>query len=174
MKQTNVLVVIAVCLVLVAFVAFRSPSRASATPTLDPKGQLAPDFKLATLDGKTVRLSDLRGHPVVVNFWATWCEPCRIEMPWFVELQKQYGPRGLQVIGIVADDTGAEEITQFTTKMGVNYPVVLGTESVANAYGGLPFLPATFYIDRDGHVVDRVFGLRGRDEIEQEFQNVMK
>ena len=137
------------------------------------QGQPAPDFALASLDGKTVKLSDFRGKAVLLNFWATWCEPCKVEMPWFVELQKKYGPQGLQVLGIAMDDSGAKEIGDFAKKMEVNYPIVIGKESVGDQYGGIPYLPSTFYIDRDGKVVDRIFGLVSRSEIESDIQKAL-
>lgn len=152
--------------------ARRSSSRgASNGPSM--KGQVAPDFTLQALDGKTVRLSDFRGKAVLLNFWATWCQPCKIEMPWFVELQKQYGPEGLQVVGVAMDDAGPEEIAKFAKELGVGYLILVGKESVGDAYGGLPFLPATFYIDRDGKVVDKVFGLKGRGEIEDNIKKAL-
>src|ERR1700687_4895731 len=80
------------------------------------QGQLAPDFSLAALDGKIVKLSDFRGKAVLLNFWATWCEPCKIEMPWFVDLQKKYGPQGLQVLGVAMDDATPKEIAEFSKK----------------------------------------------------------
>src|SRR5512146_916945 len=129
-------------------------------------GTLAPDFTLQSLDGKTVRLSDFRGKAVLLNFWATWCEPCKLEMPWFVELQKQYGPQGLEVVGVAMDDSGKDTIAKFAKDLGVNYSVLLGKESVSDEYGGLEYLPTSFYIDRDGKVVARVFGLRSRSDIE--------
>ena len=137
------------------------------------QGQPAPDFALASLDGKTVKLSDFRGKAILLNFWATWSEPCKIEMPWFVELQKQYGPQGLQVLGIAMDDSGAKEIADFAKKMNVNYPIVIGKESVGDQYGGIPYLPSTFYIDRDGKVIDRIFGLVSRSEIESDIQKAL-
>ncbi len=129
-------------------------------------GAAAPDFALQSLDGKTVHLSDFRGKAVLLNFWATWCTPCRLEMPWFVELQKQYGPQGLEVLGVAMDDSGKDKIAKFAQEMGVNYPVLLGKESVGDEYGGVEYLPTSFYIDRDGKVVTRVFGLRSRSDIE--------
>lgn len=137
------------------------------------QGQPAPDFALASLDGKTLKLSDYHGKAVLLNFWATWCEPCKIEMPWFVQLQQQYGSQGLQVLGVAMDDTDPKEITKFTHKMGVNYPVVVGKESVGDQYGGIPYLPSTFYIDRDGKVVDRVYGLVSRSEIEDDIKKAL-
>jgi peroxiredoxin len=126
----------------------------------------APDFTLESLDGKSLRLSDLRGKAVLLNFWATWCEPCKIEMPWFVELQNEYGSRGLQVVGVAMDDSSEEEITKFAKEMGVNYPILIGKEAVGEAYGGVPALPESFFISRDGRIVDKIMGLRGRGEIE--------
>ena len=126
------------------------------------RGQMAPDFELEALDGKKVKLSDFRGKAVLLNFWATWCGPCKIEMPWFVELQKEYGPQGFQIVGVAMDDAGTEEIAKFAQQMGVNYPVLLGKESVGQSYGGVGVLPTTFFIDRDGKLVAREFGLQSR------------
>lgn len=127
------------------------------------RGQPAPDFELKSLDGKNVKLSDFRGKAVLLNFWATWCGPCRIEMPWFVELQKEYGPQGLQIVGVAMDDPGSEaEIAKFARDLGVNYPVLLGTEPVGQSYGGVNVLPTTFFVDRDGKLVAREFGLQSR------------
>jgi peroxiredoxin len=134
---------------------------------------VAPDFELASLDGKRLRLSDYRGKAVLLNFWATWCAPCKIEMPWFVDLQKQYAAQGLQVIGVAMDDSGEEAIAKFAREMGVNYPVLIGKEAVGDAYGGVEFLPTTFIIDRQGRVVERVFGLVGRSEFEDNVKKAL-
>jgi peroxiredoxin len=162
-----ILVAMVVTVMLVAgfHYARRSSDQIAATGA-NMKGGAAPDFTLQSLDGKTVRLSDFHGKAVLLNFWATWCQPCKIEMPWFVELQKQYGPEGLQVVGIAMDDASPQDIAKFAKELGVNYPVLIGKETVGDAYGGVQFLPATFYIGRDGKVVDKVFGLKGRSEIE--------
>jgi len=114
-----------------------------------------------------------KGKVVLVNFWATWCAPCKIEMPWFVELQKQYGPDGFQIVGVAMDDASTKDIADFAHEMGVNYPVLIGKESVGDAYGGVQFLPENFYIDRNGKVVDRAFGLKGRGEIEDEIKKII-
>ncbi len=125
-------------------------------------GNLAPDFELQTLDGKNLRLSDLRGKAVLLNFWATYCGPCKIEMPWFVELQKEYGPQGFQIVGVAMDDASTEEIAKFAKEMGVNYPILIGKESVGQSYGGVSVLPTTFFLDRDGKLIAREFGLQSR------------
>jgi peroxiredoxin len=137
------------------------------------QGQPAPDFSLASLDGKTLKLSDYHGKAVLLNFWATWCEPCKIEMPWFVDLQKKYGAQGFTVLGVAMDDASPSDIAEFAKKMGVNYPIVIGKEAVGDEYGGIPYLPSTFYIGRDGKVVERVFGLVSRSEIESNIQKAM-
>jgi len=137
-------------------------------------GTPAPNFTLQTLDGKDLSLSDLRGKAVVVNFWATWCGPCKIETPWLVELQQQYGSQGLQVVGVAMDDSGKDEIAKFANEMGVNYPVLLGKEAVGDAYGGVPALPESFFVGRDGKIVDRIIGLKGRAEIEDSVKKALK
>ncbi len=139
----------------------------------DAKGQAAPDFELKDLAGKQVRLSDYRGKVVLLNFWATWCPPCKEEIPWFVDLQQRYGAQGLQVIGVAMDDSGEKAIASFAHELGVNYPVLLGKESVAHAYGDVQFLPQTFYVGRDGKILSQVQGLVNRKEIEERVKNAL-
>jgi thiol-disulfide isomerase/thioredoxin len=132
------------------------------------KGDMAPDFTLKVLGekGKTMQLSSLKGKGVIVNFWATWCEPCKIELPWLVELQKKYGPEGLQIIGVADDESGEKSISAFAQKMGINYPILLGTDQVADQYGGLDGLPTSFFIDRSGKVVDVLIGIDSESRLE--------
>lgn len=126
----------------------------------------APDFTLKSLTGEPVKLSDFRGKVVLLNFWATWVGPCKILMPWLVELQTEYGPQGLQVVGVSLDDDATPvEIGEFAGTMRVNYPILMGDEKVATAYGGIPAMPATFFIGRDGKILDRIIGLKGKGEI---------
>lgn len=139
-----------------------------------PKGSVAPDFSLKSLpDGKTVTLSSLRGKAVLVNFWATWCEPCKIEMPSLVDLQKKYGPQGLQIVGVAMDDADDKEISTFAHKMGVNYMVLRGTEEVGNLYGGIDRLPMTYYLDRSGKVVDETMGMAGEATLEDAIKRAL-
>ena len=130
------------------------------------QGVAAPDFTLPSLDGRKVKLSAFRGKAVLLNFWATWCPPCKIEMPWFEDLQKQYGADGLVVLGVAMDDTEPATIAKFASDLGVNYPVLLGTDKVSDDYGDVQYLPTTFYIARDGTIVDKMTGLLDRKEIE--------
>src|SRR4030088_1291870 len=160
-----VLVVVALVVALMLYVGFHMARRTGSTPRI-AKSTVAPYFSLESLDGKSVRLSDLRGKAVLLNFWATWCGPCKIEMPWFVELQNQYGAQGLQIIGVAMDDASKEDIAKFAKDMGVNYPILIGKEAVGDAYGGVPALPESFFIGRDGKLVDNIIGLKGKGEIE--------
>ncbi|MGA3212792.1 MAG: TlpA disulfide reductase family protein [Terriglobales bacterium] len=139
------------------------------------RGKAAPDFTLTDLSSNQhVNLSDFKGKAVVLNFWATWCSPCKVEIPWFVDLQKEYGPQGLQIIGVAMDDTNAEIILKFAHDMGINYPVLQGTEKVADLYGGMEVLPTTFYLDRDGKISQRVFGLASHGEVEDSVKSLLK
>ncbi|HVM92866.1 MAG TPA: TlpA disulfide reductase family protein [Terriglobales bacterium] len=126
-------------------------------------GVAAPDFELQSLDGKNLKFSSLRGKAVLLNFWATYCGPCKVEMPWFVELQNEYGPQGFQIVGVAMDDDAStEDIAKFAKDMGVNYPILLGKEAVGLSYGGVNVLPTTFFVDRNGKIIAREFGLQSR------------
>ena len=163
---------VAVIAAVMLYYGFHAARRTEANAIV-MKASPAPDFTLESLDGKSVRLSDLRGKAVLLNFWATWCGPCKIETPWLVELQNQYGSQGLQVIGVAMDDSGKDEIAKFAKDMGVNYPVLLGKEAVGDAYGGVPALPESFFIGRDGKIVDKIIGLKGKGEIEDSIKKAL-
>ena len=169
------LVVVAVIVAAMLYFGFHMARRGgSDAPSILSKSTPAPDFTLEQLSGGTLKLSDLRGKAVLLNFWATWCGPCKIETPWLVEMQNQYGNQGLQVIGVAMDDSGKDEISKFAKDMGVNYPVLLGKEAVGDAYGGVPALPESFFIGRDGKIVDRIIGLKGKAEIEDAIKKTLK
>ena len=131
------------------------------------QGLPAPDFQLPSLDGAKVKLSDFRGKAVLLNFWATWCPPCKVEMPWFADLQKEYGKDGLVILGVAMDDSEPDKIAQFASEIGVNYPILLGTDQVSDDYGNVQYLPTSFYISRDGTIVDKMTGLLDRKDIEE-------
>lgn len=139
----------------------------------DIKGVEAPDFSLFTLDGQKVKLSDYRGKAVLLNFWATWCPPCKVEMPWFVDLQKQYGKDGLVILGVAMDDSEPAAIGKFAQELGVNYTVLLGTDKVSDDYGDVQYLPTTFFIGRNGAIVDKLTGLLDRKDIEDDVQKAL-
>lgn len=168
------LVVVAFVVALMLYVGLHMARRSGrlSTPRII-RSTVAPDFSLESLEGKTMRLSDFRGKAVLLNFWATWCGPCKIEMPWFVELQQKYGSQGLQVVGVAMDDASKEDIAKFAKDMGVNYPVLIGKEAVGDSYGGIPALPESFFIGRDGKVVVKILGLRGKAEIEDAIKKAL-
>ena len=147
---------------------------AEPTPEGPKQGEPAPNFTLQDLKGRSVQLSSLKGRAVLLNFWATWCGPCKIEMPWLVDLQKKYGPRGLQIVGVAMDDASDKEIAAFARKMGVNYMILKGTEKVGDLYGGVDRLPMTYYIDRSGKVVDEIMGLASESVIEDDIRKILR
>lgn len=174
-RDPIVLIVVAMVIALMLVFGFNmarkpAPTEASSNALT---GKAAPEFTLQSLDGKTVHLSDYRGKAVVLNFWATWCAPCKIEMPWFVDLQKKYAPEGLQLVGVAMDDATPKEIAEFAKQMSVNYPILIGKEAVGQAYGGVPFMPETFYIDRNGKIIENAFGLKSRSEIEGDMKKII-
>ena len=176
--KRNLLVLMVIVLAVAAMLSYgvrRAPSGGKTAPHVGAGvGNFAPDFKLTDVrTGKTVQLSDFKGKAVVVNFWATWCPPCKVEMPWFIALQRFHAAEGLQVIGIAMDDAGAGPIAKFADDMNVNYPVLQGTEKVADLYGGVDGLPTTFYIGRDGRVFKQILGEPSRSEVEQNVKAIL-
>lgn len=139
----------------------------------DLLGKPAPAFTLKTIDGKTVSLSQFKGKAVLINFWATWCGPCKVEMPWLIDLQKKYAGQGFTVLGISEDDGPASNVADFASKMGVDYPVLMATDPVSHAYGGIDYLPTSYYIGRDGRVVAEIGGLISKQEIESKIQKIL-
>lgn len=142
----------------------------------DLRGKTAPAFTLRDTEGKKVSLADLKGHPVVVNFWATWCGPCKLEMPWFQEFATKYKPQGLVILGLSQDDgISTEEVARAAKKIGVSYPVLMpdSKDKVAKAYGGVEYLPETFYVGRSGKVVSVNAGVPSKDQMEAEIQGIV-
>jgi len=132
------------------------------------------DFTLKDVAGKSVRLSDFRGKVVLLDFWATWCGPCKVEIPWFVEFQHKYGARGLQVVGISVDDT-VEKLKPFVTQFKMNYPVLQGLnhDDVQEAYGPMWGLPVTTVISRDGKICDKHIGMGSKSRFEDAIRSLL-
>ncbi len=150
-----------------------APDTSSAVGLPDLRGKAAPGFTLKTVDGKTVSLADYKGKAVLVNFWATWCGPCKLEMPWLIDLQKKYAAQGFTVLGVSEDDDSAKTVGDFAAKMGVNYPILMSSEAISKAYGGIDYLPVSYYIGRDGKVVAEVGGLISQTEIDANIQKIL-
>lgn len=131
----------------------------------EQKGK-APNFVLKSSDGKTVELKKLTGKVVVVNFWATWCGPCRAEIPGMIEVYKQYKSKGLEIVGVSLDQQGWDQVRPFIEKLKVPYPIVVGDSKLADAYGGIDAIPVTFFIDKKGNIVERHLGYFSKSEFE--------
>lgn len=144
------------------------------TPRIDAEviRPAAPDFSRPDSSGAPVRLSDFRGRVVLLSFWATWCPPCRMEAPWFVEFQKAYAVRGFSAIGISFDD-GWNPVTAFVAENGINYPMVMGDDALAASFGGIRQLPATLILDRSGRIAVMHAGLVSKSQIQGEIEALL-
>ncbi|MDE3181529.1 MAG: TlpA family protein disulfide reductase [Acidobacteriota bacterium] len=145
-----------------------------ARPVADAnvKYPMAPSFSVTGLDGQKISLDDYRGKVVILDFWATWCGPCRMEIPGFVQLQQKYGPQGFQMIGISMDD-GPAPVRQFYSDFHMNYPVAMGSQKLSELYGGIIGLPTTFVIGRDGRIYDKIPGAVDRGLFDTEIQTLL-
>ena len=148
------------------------PASAAVQPQADRKA--APQFTLHDASGKEAKLSDYKGKAVLLNFWATWCGPCKLEIPWFIEFQRKYRDQGLAVLGVSMDDDGWKVITPYVQKVGMNYTVLLGNEDIAKLYGGVEGLPTTFLIDRTGKIAAMHTGIVSKNAYEGEILELLK
>lgn len=147
------------------------------------RGKPAPAFALEDLSGKKVSLTSYKGKAVLINFWATWCAPCKIETPWIVELRDQYASQGFEVLGVSADDLNRDdpkelakdkmEIAQSAQKLHIDYPVLIDGGSLDKPYGGLDELPTSFFVNRDGTVVAAQLGLTSKADIEANIKKAL-
>jgi len=133
----------------------------------------APNFTLQDANGTAVHLSDYKGKVVLLNFWATWCGPCKIEIPWFTEFEKRYKDRGFAVLGISMDDEGWPTVKPYLEAHNVNYRVMVGDDHVTGLFGGVEALPTTLMIDRDGRIASVHLGLVGRGEYTAEIESLL-
>ena len=146
-------------------------------------GKPAPAFALEDLTGRKVSLASYKGKALLINFWATWCAPCKIETPWLVDLRNRYAPQGFEIIAVSADDIDLndpqklsgekKEIASFVEKMHMTYPVLIDGDAISQPYGGLDELPASFFVDRNGNVVAAQLGLTSKDDIEANIRKAL-
>lgn len=169
-KNVHYIVIVAVALI-VGVIYLNKPGSGNAATTQSlpaenaametpSDGNMAPDFALTSTEGKTIRLSDFRGKVVVVDFWATWCPPCKAEIPDFIKLYSQYKSDGFQMLGISVDQGGLAVVKPFIKNFGINYPIMLANSQVVQDYGGISAIPTTFVIDKQGHVRASFVGYR--------------
>lgn len=150
------------------------PTPARQVVKADSQRKHAPDFALKDADGKLVHLADYRGKVVLLDFWATWCGPCAVEIPWFTEFQRKYKDRGFEVLGVSMDDDGWKAITPFVQRKKINYRVVLGDDKTGDQYGGLEALPTTFVIDRNGRIASVHVGLVDKKDFEDAIEKLLE
>jgi cytochrome c biogenesis protein CcmG/thiol:disulfide interchange protein DsbE len=147
------------------------------------QGKPAPPFTLEDLSGNKHSLADYKGHALAINFWATWCAPCKVETPWLIDLRNQYAAQGFEVLAISADDIDRkdprkfdeekQEVARFVQKMRMPYPVLIDGSSVADSYGDFEALPTTFFLDRNGIVVAAQMGMTTKDELERNIRKAL-
>jgi thiol-disulfide isomerase/thioredoxin len=149
------------------------------------KGKPAPAFALEDLSGKKVSLASYKGKAVLVNFWATWCAPCKIETPWLVDLRNQYAPQGFEILGVSAegDDLKKDdkagwakqkiEVAKFVQQMHMPYPVLINGDSISQDYDGVDAMPTSFFVDRNGTVVAAQMGLTSKDDLEANIKKAL-
>src|SRR5579862_5810021 len=146
-------------------------NKAEVRPEKDRK--LAPNFSLQDATGKTVKLSEYRGKVVLLNFWATWCGPCKIEIPWFIDFQQQFKDRDFAILGVSMDDDGWKSVKPYLEKKKINYRVMIGTEELSTLYGGVDSLPTTFIIDRQGRIASKHEGLVSKSDYLNEIVDLL-
>jgi len=177
MKKTILILAIVIAATMVVYVADKATrvhTSASLRPAMLKAGEPAPDILVRDLNDKGVKLTDYRGKVVLINFWATWCDPCREEIPWLIEMQDKYGPKGFTVLGIAMDEEGKPVVAPFVAKerydvqgqkLPMNYPIVIGNEGVAEKFGGLLGYPTSVLISKDGKQLKKITGIINEEEI---------
>jgi peroxiredoxin len=146
-------------------------TRASVKPK--EKRNKAPEFELKDGSGATVKLADYRGKVVLLNFWATWCGPCKVEIPWFIDFEQRFKSKGFAVLGIAMDEEGWEIVKPYLAEKKVNYRVVIGNDTTANLYGGVESLPTSFILDREGRIARVHIGLVSKKEYENDITTLL-
>jgi len=167
--------VIAACICVLAFLAINAkrPEKVSAAGVTLKEGQTPPDFTLPDAKGAKIHLSAYKGKVVLLNFWATWCHGCKIEIPWFMEFAAKYKNRGLVVLGVALDDEGWKPVRPYLAEKKINYPVVVGSPALANQYGVEP-MPMTYLIDRRGKVAATHIGMVDKENTEKEILQMLR
>ncbi len=133
----------------------------------------APNFVLSGISGNRVRLSDYRGKVLIVDFWDTWCNPCKMEIPGFVKLQEEWGDKGLQIIGVAFAKQGIDAVRAFAKRYKINYPVAICDEQTLNSYGPIRGIPTTFVLDKGGRIYKKYIGYRPEEIFIEDIKNLI-
>ena len=184
MKKSLLVIIAVVAVIAATYLADRATRQPrSGVPKVairDAAAKPAPELTLKDLDGKDLSLAQYKGKVVLVNFWATWCEPCQVEIPWLIEMQQKYAAKGFTVLGIAMDEEGASVVTPWVnkerfdvngSKSQMNYPIVIGDDAAADKFGGLLGYPTSVLISRDGKVIKRITGIISYDEISKSIES---
>jgi peroxiredoxin len=161
-------------LVILAALAFVSPLVSAESLIKEVDRKRAPEFELPDADGKITRLSDYQGNVVLVDFWATWCIPCKTEIPWFNDFEQKYKNQGFAVLGISRDEDGWTKVKPFIERMRMGYRILLGDARTAYKYGDVDALPVAFLLDRERRVAAIHFGLVSRKKVEEEIRTLLE
>ena len=172
--QTNLLRVMVAACALAAMGCDLAPAEPKPQAKPAEKRNQAPDFELTDSNGRKAKLSDYKGKVVLLNFWATWCGPCKLEIPWFVDFEKRYKDQGFAVLGVSMDEDGWDAVKPYIEDKQVNYRVMVATDAVAQLYGGVEALPTTFMIDRDGKIASTHIGLVMKKDYEDEIAELLR
>lgn len=171
--KSRILILLAAGVLVAGLLVVTSRRRGPATTAQQGRPRPAPDFSLPDLSGQKLSLSSYRGKVVLLDFWATWCAPCREEIPRFVQMQDQYGSQGLQILGVSMDDS-PDPVREFYQKFHMNYPVVMGNAKLGEQYGGILGLPVAYLIDREGRITRRYIGATDAAVFEKEIAAMLE
>jgi thiol-disulfide isomerase/thioredoxin len=186
MKKTLLIVTTVLALIAATYLAdkaTRLPHKNARKADHPGIGTPAPDLTLKDLDGKDVSLSEFKGKVVLVNFWATWCDPCRVEIPWLIDMQNKYGSKGFVVLGVAMDEEGQSVVAPFVAKerfdvngqkLPMSYPILLGNDDAANKFGGILGFPTSVLISRDGKQIKRITGIISYDDISKAIESQLQ
>lgn len=172
-RKSRILILVVAGILAAGWFVVTARRRGPATTAQSGQPRQAPNFSLPDLSGQKLSLSSYRGKVVLLDFWATWCAPCREEIPRFVEMQDKYRAQGLQILGVSIDDS-PEPVREFYQKFQMNYPVVMGNAKTGELYGGILGLPVAYLIDREGRITSRHIGATSPAVFEKEIVNMLE
>lgn len=169
MKRIPLIFLGSLVLIIAAFILTKQPAMSKDAGL----GKKAAEFTLTDINGARKSLSDFKGKVIILDFWATWCPPCRQEIPHFISLYDQYKAQGLEIIGIALDNGGAEVVSAFSGRNKINYTVLLGNDEVSDLYGGIAAIPTTFILDKDGNIRKKYIGYNEKEVFERDIKELL-